>query len=152
MTLLAKEVSANQVNENQGIFINFMILVGDICRESPNLIDRLIEEGVVESIFRQLTIQIPDDQESIPMVVYFVNMVCLIQKGVDLENQYNIIDKLFGILIDPAYLETFYQRPKITRKHLQHRAGASLAVELNEFIMGVPKLKQKVADNLDATL
>jgi len=31
-----------------------MILVGDICRESPNLIDRLIDEGVVESILRRL--------------------------------------------------------------------------------------------------
>ena len=43
------------------------------------------------------------------MVVYFLNMVCLIQKGIELENQYNIIDKLFGILVDYNYVDTFYQ-------------------------------------------
>lgn len=42
------------------------------------------------------------------MVVYFVNMVCLIQKGVELENKYNIIEKLLKILVEPSYIETFY--------------------------------------------
>jgi len=89
LKLLANEVVQNMnIDEkrdqqqnyycNQMVFLYFMILVGDICRECPNLIDRLIEENVIESIFIRLSNNIPNDQESIPMVVYFLNMACLI--------------------------------------------------------------------------
>lgn len=93
---------------NQMVFLYFLILVGDICRECPNLIDRLIEENVIESIFIRLSHNIPNDQESIPMVVYFLNMACLIQKGHQLEQKYKIIDKLFNLFMDKDYVDTFF--------------------------------------------
>jgi len=71
LKLLANEVVQNMNIEdkaektnyycNQMIFLYFMILVGDICRECPNLIDRLIEENVIESIFIRLNRNIPND-------------------------------------------------------------------------------------------
>ena len=58
-----------------------MILIGDISREVPNLIDRMIENNIFGSILDRLQSKIPNEAETIPMIVYFINMLCLVENG-----------------------------------------------------------------------
>ena len=58
-----------------------MILIGDISREVPTLIDRMIENGIFNSILDRLKTKIPNDAETIPMIIYFLNMMCLNENG-----------------------------------------------------------------------
>jgi hypothetical protein len=89
-----------------------MILIGDISREVPNLIDRMIENGIFNSILNRLKQKIPNDADTIPMIIYFLNMFCMVENGKKLEDEFNILEKIFETLMDNDFVETLYSGNK----------------------------------------
>ena len=57
------------------------------------------------SIIEELDRKIPKDLETIPSVIYFINMYCLVENGRKLETHYNIIGKVLGVLSNKEYIE-----------------------------------------------
>lgn len=82
-----------------------MILVGDIMQEVPGLIEQLIEQNVLQCLLKEIQREIPHDPDVIPNVVYFVNMYCLVERGRELEKEYQIIEKVFECFTDRSYIE-----------------------------------------------
>jgi hypothetical protein len=53
----------------------------------------------------ELSFQIPLDLDTIPNIIYFVNMYCLMESGRKLETDYNIIGKILEVMVKKSYIE-----------------------------------------------
>ncbi len=71
----------------------------------PQLIDNFIESSILPSILEELCFQIPLDLDTIPNIIYFVNMYCLMESGRKLETQYNIIGRILEVMVKKGYIE-----------------------------------------------
>lgn len=102
-----------------------MLLVGDIMQEVPSLVHQFMEQNILQPILAELSKRIPIDADMIPNVVYFVNMYCLVDKGRELEQQHNIIDKVLHCFTDKSYVEVLSS----SKGQLKGKCIDSLALE-----------------------
>ena len=132
---LACSIIKQNNKESEKIFVHIMILVGDICREVPNLVEKLIEIGLMEAILQRLNaLEIPTDIETVPMVIYFVNMLCLNSNGMKLEMKYGIISKVFDLVVSEKCVNEFYGSENSI---LLGKCPGVMAVEFVELISSV---------------
>ena len=124
------------------IFLQTIILVGDIAREIPGLIDRLIELGIMKSILLQLDETIPHNVEMIPMIIYFINMLCLNEQGQLMERSLDTLSNVFKLFIRRDFIE-------VLNKNIGHNGNkcpSSMAYEFLEMLNSVEKMKPRVCE------
>ena len=123
------------------IFLQTITLVGDIAREIPSLIDRLIDMGIMKAIMRKFESQMPRNVECIPMIIYFLNMLCLNEQGQLMEFEMDSLTQVFKLLIRRDFLEVLAKSV-----HNGNKCPSSMAYEFLEMLNSVEKLKPRVCE------
>ena len=123
------------------IFLQIITLVGDISREIPTLIERLIERGIMKTLLLKLD-DMPRNVEAIPMFIYFINMLCLNEIGQNLEISLDSLKKIFELFVRKDFIE-------VLGKNIGHNGNkcpSSMAYEFLEMLNSVEKLKPRVCE------
>jgi hypothetical protein len=47
----------------------------------------------------------PKDCETLPNIIYFVNMYCLTERGRELEKEYKVLKKIVRLFTDKGYVD-----------------------------------------------
>ena len=113
--------------------------MGDISRENPNLIDKMVQIGIIEQIFIRFSAQIPQEIEHIQLAIYFINQVCLKKIGLEFEQRYQVLNKIVNIFL----LKDF-----VTILSPNFKNQGSLAQELIELVNDLDDLKKSTAEVL----
>lgn len=124
------------------IFLQTITLVGDIAREIPGLIERLIELGIMKAILVKLCENMPRNVEAIPMIIYFINMLCLNEKGQAMEFETDALAHVFKLFLKRDFLDVLSKNIGYTG----NKCPSSMAYELLEMLNGVEKMKQRTCE------
>jgi len=124
------------------IFLQTITLVGDIAREIPSLIERLIEMGIIKAILMKIDQEMPRNVESIPMIIYFLNMLCLNEQGQVIELEMDSLSQIFKLLIRRDFIEVLNK----SIGHNGNKCPSSMAYEFIEILNSVEKLKPRVCE------
>ncbi|KAL4503248.1 hypothetical protein ABPG72_000854 [Tetrahymena utriculariae] len=91
------------------LLIETVHLLSNINKENPNLIEKLLEEKIVQKSIKALqALELPHDTKSISQIIYFLYHISLKEQGRSEIMESKLLQKIFDVFIDDNYAEEFY--------------------------------------------
>ncbi|EAS00266.2 HECT domain ubiquitin transferase (macronuclear) [Tetrahymena thermophila SB210] len=91
------------------LLIETVHLLSNINKENPNLIEKLLEEKIIQKSIKALQVlELPHDTKSISQIIYFLYHISLKEQGRSEIMESKLLQKIFDVFIDDNYAEEFY--------------------------------------------
>lgn len=99
--LISEGLGTNLFFESQ--FMQALLLISDVAREISTLVDHLIETGLIEAFLEQLIKPLSRALPNFHLIIYFINMLCMSKKGIELKKKYEMFSRVFKLFDSESF-------------------------------------------------